>query len=101
MSLVQYGQGGPAELDHPSFGLEPDGARNDLNPLGGINLFAVHPDRVTRPPGQNLNPVPLAWRVFRIHRFRYPGDVTGQRMLGDREEARLADGNLPALQFWV
>ena len=95
---IQYGQGGPAELDHASLGLEPNGTRNDLNPLGGIDRFAVQPDRVTRPLGQNLNPVPLAWRVFRIHSFRHPGDVTGQRMLGDREKARLAGGNLPALQ---
>jgi signal transduction histidine kinase len=77
---VQDGQGGPAELDRSSLGLEPDGARNDLNPLGGIDRFAVHPDRVTRPLSQNLNPVPFAGRVFRIRRFRDPGDIPGQRM---------------------
>src|ERR1035441_2205810 len=35
---IQYGQGGPAELDHASLGLEPNGTRNDLNPLGGIEI---------------------------------------------------------------
>ena len=36
MLWVQYGQSGPSELDHPSLGLEPDRACNNLNPLGTV-----------------------------------------------------------------
>src|SRR5664280_2090447 len=97
-SAVQDGQGGPAELDYSSLRLEPDGAGNDLHAFGSIDLLAVELDRVTRPLGQNLDPVPFAWRVLRIHGFRHSGYITCQRVLGHREEPRLAGSNLPALQ---
>ena len=49
-SWVQFGQGDPTELDYPPFGLEPDGGRNDLYPLGGMDRFPVHPGRAVSSP---------------------------------------------------